>query len=209
MSDYGKRGHDEMMDNAAEISRLKELIGESARRHSSLVKQHGEWFTAAPTNRGDHETAEDVCQAVFVLLFRKASTMKKGGFRCGLAVPDGDVCGPDTLKLARRAGAGRSADLAKAAGDPWESWQSTWMRGWANFPIQIGALLLRFENRSLRDVGQAPRMNDDTAPKAGGPDLGRHRRILVNRGGRFGGRPGNTCFLKRSPVPCPPPLRHY
>ncbi|MFO1458975.1 MAG: sigma-70 family RNA polymerase sigma factor [Verrucomicrobiota bacterium] len=148
MSDYGKRGHDEMMDNAAEISRLGELIGEEREEaFRSLVKQHGGMvYGCARRIVGDHETAEDVCQAVFVLLFRKASTMKKEVSVAGWLYRTATFVARDTLKLARRRQArDRGPTLAKAAGDPWEELAKHLDAGMGELSdTDRHALLLRF-----------------------------------------------------------------
>ena len=68
-------GMSDVRDDAAlldEYARTgsREIVGELARRHAGLV------YSSARRQVGDGHLAEDVTQAVFILLFSKASSIK-------------------------------------------------------------------------------------------------------------------------------------
>jgi RNA polymerase sigma factor (sigma-70 family) len=176
-----------MMDNVTDsvlIARFldgdrQDAFRELVERHSAMV--HG----CALRIVGDHQTAQDVTQAVFILLSRKAASLKNYHSIAGWLYRCASFIARDVVKVSKR----RALREREAA--PVEPDETRWNQLSALLDAGMDglsetdrhAILLRFfQNRSFRDVGEALGLSEDTAQKRVTRALDRLRTLLLSRG---------------------------
>jgi RNA polymerase sigma factor (sigma-70 family) len=162
------------------------LDGDRQNAFRALVEKHSAMiYGCARRIVGDHETAQDVTQAVFILLSRKAPDLKNHRSITGWLYRCASLVSRDALKLSRRRAA-RERDSLVAEPDA---------DRWAEIAVHLDssmnrlsendrhAILLRFfENQSLKDVGRALGISEDTAQKRISRALEQLRKLLLLKG---------------------------
>jgi RNA polymerase sigma factor (sigma-70 family) len=158
-------------------------------RHSRMV------YGCARRQVADHAMAQDIAQAVFLLLVRKGSNLKRQASIAGWLYRSTALIARDTLKQSRRRGAreheamnpNHEPQLLKDPSIDHGAWNEL-VDGLDACMDKLSepdrnALLLRFfENRSLKEVASSLGLTEDTAQKRVSRSLQRLRRLLVQRG---------------------------
>ena len=158
-------------------------------RHSRMV------YGCARRQVADHATAQDIAQAVFLLLVRKGSGLKRQTSIAGWLYRSTTLIARDTLKQSRRRGS-REYEAMNPDHEPQPLKEPSTDHGaWVELVDSLdasmdrlsepdrNALLLRFfENRSLKEVAISLGLTEDTAQKRVSRSLQRLRRLLVQRG---------------------------
>jgi RNA polymerase sigma factor (sigma-70 family) len=170
-----------------------ELVREYAARKSenaftTLVERHLPLvYSAALRQVGNPATAEDVSQVVFLLLARKADKLPGKTIVAGWLYRTTRHLAAKALRQESRRRHREQEALAMQNDDPDTGW--TQMAPFLDETMaQLGeldrsALLLRyFQNKSLREVGDALGVNDDTAQKRVSRALDKLRNLLLKRG---------------------------
>ena len=158
-------------------------------RHSRMV------YGCARRLVSNHAMAQDVAQAVFLLLVRKGSGLKRQPSIAGWLHRSTTLIARDTLKQSRRRGA-RELEAMNPDHEPQPSQEASTDHGaWVELADSLdacmarlsepdrNALLLRFfENRRLKEVAISLGLTEDTAQKRVSRSLHRLRKLLVQRG---------------------------
>jgi RNA polymerase sigma factor (sigma-70 family) len=175
------------MDDATDQLLLARfLAGDRDEAFRALVERHsGMVYGCARRIIGDHAAAEDISQAVFLLLIRKAPTLKNHGSLAGWLYRTTSLTARDALRRTRRREVREQHGLSpEPESDRWEQ-----VAGYLDACMERlsetdrHALLLRyFEHRSLKEVGGLLRLSDDTAQKRVSRALDRLRGLLVDHG---------------------------
>jgi len=171
-----------------------ELLSQYAKSHSeaaftTLVERHaGLVYSAALRSMGKPHDAEEVSQAVFVILARKAHTLHCGISLCGWLHRATRFAAADALKTQRR----RQQREKKAAqmqtvitNEPtWEQLAPFLDEAVARLPEkERNAVLLRyFEDKSLAEIGAVLGVEPDAARMRVTRALEKLRSFLVRRG---------------------------
>lgn len=163
---------------------------------AELVERHGAAvYGSALRQTGRPDLAEEVVQAVFILLARKAAGLRPGVVLVGWLFRAAHFAAQDLLRSERRrrereivAHAMNSLEsTSPATDDPQPLWDRVAPR-LDDCLARLGeadrhAILLRFfENRSLREVGQALGIAEDAARKRVARALERLQVLLVRQG---------------------------
>lgn len=187
MSESGHHVHVLVMDNVTDMELIARFLeGDRHDAFRALVERHSAMVHGCALRIvGDHQTAEDVTQAVFILLSKKAPTLKNHRSVAGWLYRCASFVARDTLKLSRRR-ASREQDLIPAESEesPWTDLSVHLDAGMdlLSEPDRHAILLRFFQNRSFRDVGVALGLNEDTAQKRVSRALDRLRKLLLGRG---------------------------
>ncbi len=162
---------------------------ESANSFTELVRDHADLvYSAARRQLGDSAMAEDVMQAVFILLWRKAGSIR--GSVAGWLVKATYLACCDARKLAARR---KYHERAAAMIKPEHSDIGT-EAGWENYAKALDEAIVRLRAKdrnavalrylrglSFREVGLAMGIGEDAAKKRVGRAIGRLREIMMSR----------------------------
>ena len=156
---------------------------------TELVRRHGDWvYSAARRQLGDVHLAEDVTQAVFLMLARKARSLVGYGYSGGWLLHAARYCAKeakrDRARVARREkeAAGMRKEAVEEAG---------WEEVAPELDAAVGklgksdreAVLLRFyEERPLVEVGRAMGISEEAARKRVDRAVGKLRGLLAKKG---------------------------
>jgi RNA polymerase sigma factor (sigma-70 family) len=174
-----------------------ELLGKFVEQHSEadfavLVRRQIDLvYSAALRQTRNPHAAEEVTQAVFVVLARKAGSLLRLSTLTGWLYQAARLTAANYLRTeSRRARREQEAYMQslinEPAPDPDEAWMQTAplledAMGKLNSLDRDAVLLRYFENKSLRDVGLALGMNEDAARMRVNRALERLRRLLTRR----------------------------
>ena len=164
-------GRDDSQDAFAEI----------VRRHVNLV------YSAALRQMREAELARDVTQLVFTNLARRAKSLPPKGTLAGWLYRDASFTSREILRRERRRVAREQEAVAMQDGEMSHDWARI-QRGLDDALSQLGqtdrdAVLLRFFGQcSLKDVGSALGMEEDTARKRVSRALEKLRLLLARQG---------------------------
>ena len=164
----------------------REIVGELARRHAALV------FSAARRQVGDGHLAEDVTQAVFILLFSKASSIRNPAKLVGWLYKTTRFTALNAMKIEKR----RKRHEEKAAAEKtrqdqsvddqrhWEELSPILDQAMAELPEgdRQSILLRYFEGLSVREVAGAMTVSEEATKKRLSRGLDRLRKLLGKKG---------------------------
>src|SRR5258708_5389795 len=165
--------------------RSESAFSEIVNRHLNLV------HATALRLVGDSHKAEDVAQSVFILLARKATSIREGNALPGWLYRATCGVAKDILRVEHRRRERESAAMIEADIEDRESSQSVWR---SVVPLleeamqqltegEQNAVVLRFfESKSLSEVGRALEISEDAAQKRVSRALEKLRTHLGQRG---------------------------
>lgn len=157
----------------------------------TLVERYGEIvFSSALRQCGNRAMAEDVTQAVFILLMNKTPAMRTGTVLAGWLLKATHFCARDALKISRRRSAheraaGQMQIAAATDADPrWAALSPHVDAALAELGAkERGAIVLKyFENQTLEEIGQSLGISKEGAHKRVSRGLERLRQVLSRRG---------------------------
>jgi len=164
----------------------REIVGELARRHAALV------YSAARRQVGDEHLAEDVTQAVFILLFSKASSIQNPSRLVGWLYKTTRYTACNAMKIENRrryheekAAAEKARQSQNTKDQPrWEEMSPILDRAMAGLAERDRqSILLRyFEGLSVPEVAGAMEVSEEAAKKRLSRGLGRLRKLLGKKG---------------------------
>lgn len=146
----------------------REAFGELVRRYVDMV------HASARRQVGSPHLADDVTQAVFLVLGRRAGTVGHPGRLAGWLLKTTHFAARNALRLdarrqyhERRAATMRSEIVAESDEPAWETYQATVDEAMAGLgETERSAVALRYlRGMSLREVGQATGLSEDAARK--------------------------------------------
>jgi RNA polymerase sigma factor (sigma-70 family) len=198
-----------MTDDVVELRRFVETgdeaaFGELVARHFNLV-----YGTALRQTNGDAGLAEDVAQAVFTDLARKAGMMSRRVVLAGWLYEAARFAGARAVRTEQRR---RSRERAFSMQDNSPEISPDWERirpvleaamGQLKSGDRNAVLLHYFEGRDFRAVGAALGLSDDAAQKRVSRALDKLR-VILTRGGTAVSGAALTTFLGTAAMAAPP-----
>jgi RNA polymerase sigma factor (sigma-70 family) len=181
------------MDEPNDIELLHKFVGEhSEAAFATLVRRHIDLvYSAALRQTRNPHAAEEVTQAVFLVLARKAGSLLRLGALTGWLYQAARLTAANYLRTeSRRARREQEAYMQSLSNEPAPDPDEAWMQTAPLLETAMGklssvdrdAVLLRyFQNKSLREVGLALRTNEDAARMRVNRALERLRRLLTAR----------------------------
>src|SRR6266571_3475189 len=173
------------MDDAGLLWEYASSKSEAA--FSALVTRHVPLvFSAALRQVQNQALAEDVTQVVFVILARKAAQLPEKTVLAGWLYRTTRHVAAKALRSEQRRHKREQESLQMQSNEPeaaWEQLAPFLYEAMAQLgEVDRGAVLLRyFQNKSLREVGRAFGMSEDTAQKRVSRAIDRLRRLLLKR----------------------------
>jgi RNA polymerase sigma factor (sigma-70 family) len=158
---------------------------------AELVRRHLNWvYSTALRQVGDRHLAEDVAQAVFVLLARRSADLRPGTLLGGWLFRTTRFVASHALRSelrrkSREAMACTMSNTADSSETIWPQLAPHLDRAVADLSaVDRSAILLRFyEKLPLREVGERLGISEDAAKKRVGRALEKLRTVLERRGG--------------------------
>ncbi|HVT81445.1 MAG TPA: sigma-70 family RNA polymerase sigma factor [Phycisphaerae bacterium] len=173
-----------------ELLRAYQTAGDEA-AFTRLVERHADAvYSAALRQCGDPATAEDVMQAVFILLVHKGPALPSHESLTGWLLKAAHYCVRDALKIARRRTLHeRAAGQLRAPAQPrndtaWDAISAHVDNALAELGSkERGAIALKyFENRTLEEIGESLGISKEGAHKRVKRGLVKLRQVLSRRG---------------------------
>jgi len=161
------------MNEMDDIELLREYASNGSEAAFTILvnRQLGLVYATALRQVGDPHLAEEVTQAVFIVLARKAPTLQKGKTLSGWLYRTTHFAASDALKIQyrrkRRENEAAQMDTTSADTSTWEQVAPLLEEAMAQLrPKDRDAVLLRFfENKSLAEVGAVLGLNEEAARK--------------------------------------------
>jgi RNA polymerase sigma factor (sigma-70 family) len=174
------------MDDAALLQQYVQAKSDEAFR--TLVERHVPLvYSAALRQIGSAPLAEDVTQVVFIILARKAGRLPRKTILSGWLYRTARHAAAKALRTEHRRQRREQEAVRMQNDEPEASWlelgphldEAMAQLG----ELDRGAILLRyFQNRSLREVGKALGVSEDTAQRRVSRAVDKLRRILLRKG---------------------------
>jgi RNA polymerase sigma factor (sigma-70 family) len=182
------------MDEPDDIEVLRRFVeDDSEGAFATLVRRHIDLvYSAALRQTRNPHAAEEVTQAVFIILSRKAKSLLRVGTLAGWLYQAARLTSANYLRAeSRRTHREQEAYMQSMMNEPTPNAEEVWTQcapllesamGELNARDRTAILLRYFQNKSLRDVGLLLGVNEDAARMRVSRGLERLRRFFTRRG---------------------------